>query len=150
MRPHLTLDGGMDETGARSRPIGWWLKEADARIDAAFDRALGPAGLDRRRWQLLASLSRGPADQGDLAGALRRFDDRADVDVVVGDLIDTGLVTREPDGRLALTAHGATIHARAAEEVAVVRERVAAALGTDGYVRLIELLGHLVTALDDR
>lgn len=33
---------------ALERPIGWWLKEADARLDAAFDRALEGRGVDRR------------------------------------------------------------------------------------------------------
>jgi hypothetical protein len=73
----------MDERQALARPIGWWLKEADARIDEVFDRALMQSGLDRRRWQLLASLSRGPASQRDLTAALRRFDHDAAIDAVV-------------------------------------------------------------------
>ncbi len=32
---------------AMSRPIGWWLKEADRRIEAAFDDALRGTGWNR-------------------------------------------------------------------------------------------------------
>jgi hypothetical protein len=34
------------------RPIGWWLKQLDARIEASFDAALADVGVDRRRWQI--------------------------------------------------------------------------------------------------
>lgn len=33
------------------RPIGWWLKEADARLEAAFDNALAGQDVDPRGWR---------------------------------------------------------------------------------------------------
>ncbi len=54
----------MSDQGASTRPIGWWLKEADVRPVAAFDSALEGTDVDRRSWQVLASLSRGST--GDL------------------------------------------------------------------------------------
>lgn len=133
---------------ALSRPIGWWLKEADAHITAAFDEAFGTADVDRRRWQLLTSLSRGPAYRGSLAEALRRFDTGADIAIVLDDLIDRGLVVAGDDGRLRLTDAGAAVHERAATQVDAVRGRVVDALGGDhGYVQLVTLLARLVDAL---
>jgi hypothetical protein len=44
-----------------ARPIGWWLKEADARIDAAFDRVLEGFHTVRRSWQVLSSSARRPS-----------------------------------------------------------------------------------------
>ncbi len=58
----------MESDDALRRPIGWWLKEADARIDAALDGM----DVDRRRWQVLTTLTEGPATVDDFADALRR------------------------------------------------------------------------------
>jgi DNA-binding MarR family transcriptional regulator len=138
----------MDERQALARPIGWWLKEADARINETFDRALTQTGLDRRQWQLLASLSPGPASERDLAAALRRFDDDAAIDAVVEDLVDRGLATRTNGEKLELTAEGRVTHRQAAAQVETVRERVAVSLGSDGYTRLVLLLAQLVEGLE--
>ena len=138
----------MDEQQALARPIGWWLKEADARIDEAFDRALLQTGLDRRRWQVLASLSRGPAYQRDLTSALRRFDDDAAIDAVVRGLVDGGLVTLTGGDQLELTTRGRETQRHAAELVETVRQRVSAALDDDSYTRLVLLLAQLVEGLE--
>jgi hypothetical protein len=138
----------MDEQQALARPIGWWLKEADARIDEAFDRALLQTGLDRRRWQLLASLSRGPADQRDLTAALRRFDAAAAIDAVVRDLVDGGLVAWTDGEQLELTTQGRATQRHAAELVDTVRQQVSASLDEDDYTRLVLLLAQLVEGLE--
>ncbi|MBB5839356.1 hypothetical protein [Kribbella italica] len=36
-----------------NKPIGWWLKELDRRIEASFERLLAGDGLGRRQWQAL-------------------------------------------------------------------------------------------------
>lgn len=132
----------------RERPLGWWLKEADGRIDAAFDRALGLRGLDRRRWQVLASLARAPMAQADVAAALSRFDDDAEIGQIVTDLVGRGLVRGDPD-RLELSDRGVRVQQEAAREVGVIRDRVGAALGEAGYEALIDLLMQLVDAFPD-
>lgn len=137
------MDGGR---GRRERPLGWWLKEADGRIDGAFDRALGLRGLDRRRWQVLASLARGSMAQADVAAALSRFDDDAEIAEIVTDLVARGLVHRDADDRLQLSGRGVRVQQEAAREVGVIRDRVGAALGEAGYEELIDLLMQLVDA----
>ena len=64
----------MTDEQALSRPIGWWLKEAGARLDAVFDRSLQGCGLDRRGWQVLASLARRPTRLSELISRLSSFD----------------------------------------------------------------------------
>jgi hypothetical protein len=132
-----------------SRPLGWWLKEADARIDAAFDRALGARGLDRRRWQVLATVARGSSTQHDVAAALSRFDSDAEIATIVADLLERGMVRRGGDDQLEITDRGMLAHEQAAREVDVIRTRVATALGHDGYEELIGLLVRLVEAFPD-
>jgi len=48
------------------RPIGWWLKEAGARLDAALDDVLARHDVGRRDWQVLATLARSPARRTDV------------------------------------------------------------------------------------
>lgn len=132
-----------------ARPVGWWLKEADARIDAAFDRALGLHDLDRRRWQILATLARGPSTQGGIAAALSRFDDDAEIAAVVADLFDRRMVRRGADDLVEITDRGVRAQRQAAQQVDGIRTRVGAALGDDGYQQLIALLMRLVEAFPD-
>jgi hypothetical protein len=104
-----------------SRPIAWWLNEADTRIDGAFEAAFAGTGPDRRRWQLLSSLAAGPASRQDIAAALDGFDDSAGIQVVVDEL---------------------------ATRIDGVRRRVAGALPQEEYAALVRLLARLVRGLD--
>ena len=96
----------MDDEQALRRPIGWWLKEADARLDAAFDNALADHDADRRAWQVLASLARSSTPRADVVRALAAFDQSAAVESVVDNLRSRGWVA-EPDNVLRLTPDGA-------------------------------------------
>lgn len=73
----------MSDEQALARPIGWWLKEADTRLKAAFDSALEDTEVDRRGWQILTSLSRGPTRRSDLISALASFDPPAEIDEII-------------------------------------------------------------------
>jgi len=129
-----------------SRPIGWWLKEADSRLDAAFDRRLAGRNVDRRGWQVLASLARRPARRSELVASLAAFDHPTVVEAVVSELHSRGLI-EESDGLLRLTAGGEREQLELAPAIDAVRSQVAAALPRDDYVTLVRLLERLVTAL---
>jgi hypothetical protein len=132
---------------ALARPIGWWLKEADARINAAFDRSLAGTGVDRRGWQVLDSLARGPVGRAQLVGTLAAFDPPEVLERAIGDLGSRGWIDRADD-TLRLTPNGASQHAALRPRVDAVRERVRAALPRDDYVTLVTLLSRLTTALE--
>lgn len=97
------------EEEAPTRPIGWWLKEADAQLNAAFGTALHGAGVDRRGWQVLASLSRGPMRRVALVESLASFDTPTVVDQVVDPLWSRGWVEESAE-LLLLTDAGARQH----------------------------------------
>lgn len=140
----------MDPTPSQAaRPLGWWLKEADARIDAAFERGLGLQGLDRRRWQVLTTVARAQSTQPAVAAALSRFDSDAEIAAIVADLLERGMLRRSDGNQLEITDRGTQAHQQAAREVDVIRTRVGAALGHDGYEQLIGLLARLVEAFPD-
>lgn len=136
----------MADPQAPQRPIGWWLKEADRLLDAAFDRSLQGADVDRRGWQVLTSLSRQPVTRPDLVGSLGPFDPPEVIENAVSTLVARGLVD-DSDASLRLTAAGARRQQALAPRVNQVRHQVTAALPQDDYAALVQLLEQLVTGL---
>ena len=88
------------------RPVGWWLKEADIRLNGAFDRALEGSDVGRRGWQVLSSLSKRSVSRTELVAMLKSFDSPEAIHGVVVDLERHGWVDEE-DGLLRLTPSGA-------------------------------------------
>lgn len=128
------------------RPIGWWLKEADARLDAAFDSALESTTVDRRGWQVLASLSRGPTPRSDLVTSLAAFDSLLVVDEVI-DAMDSAGWIKQAGGTVSLSSAGAEQQTALAPLVDGVREQVTEALSQEQYELLVSLLSRLVAGL---
>lgn len=138
----------MNDEQILKRPIGWWLKEADARLDAAFDSSLSAQRVDRRGWQVLATLARVSTPRADIVASLAAFDRSAVVEDVVDELQRRGWV-EEPDGVLRLTPAGTHEQAALAPLVEDVRRLVAAALPEDDYLVLVRLLARLVAGLPE-
>ena len=132
--------------GQQDRPIGWWLKEANRRLDGAFDRALEGQGSDRRIWQVLSSLARRPESPARVVDLLSPFDPPAVVLGVVADLTERGLV-EETAGLLRLTEAGRHVHEALSGPVAEVRRQVSESLPGDDYATLLRLLGRLTEGL---
>ncbi|WP_294570182.1 MarR family winged helix-turn-helix transcriptional regulator [uncultured Arthrobacter sp.] len=132
--------------GQQDRPVGWWLKEADRRLDGAFNQALEGQGSDRRTWQVLASLARRPESPARLVELLRPFDPPAVVAGVVADLTERGLV-EEAAGLLRLTEAGRHVHGALSGPVADVRRQVRESLPGEDYATLLRLLGRLTEGL---
>ncbi|MBJ2121529.1 hypothetical protein I6N91_11125 [Arthrobacter sp. MSA 4-2] len=135
--------------GQQDRPIGWWLKEADRRLDGAFDRALEGHGSDRRTWQVLASLARRPESPARLVDLLSPFDPPAVISGVIADLTERGLV-EEAAGLLRLTEAGRHVHKALSGPVADVRRQVSESLPGGDYSTLLRLLGRLTEGLAGR
>jgi hypothetical protein len=128
------------------RPIGWWLKEADARLEAAFDLRLRAYGVSSRRgWQVLASAARAPVRRTDLVSDLSSFDSAPTIERLVDELEAEGWLTDDA-GTLRLTPEGEDLHARLAAGIAEIRGWVAEALPGDDYRTLVDLLRRLVDA----
>lgn len=138
----------MSNEEIQRRPIGWWLKEADARLDAAFDSSLSAQGVDRRGWQVLATLARSPMPRADVVASLAAFDEPTVVEDVVDQLKRRGWVD-EPNGTLRLTPAGAHKQAALAPLAESVRRQVSAALPEDDYLVLVGLLARLVAGLPE-
>lgn len=116
------------------RPIGYWLRELDRRIEDAFVATLDGAGLRRRHWQVLNGL--GPHDPFWGPGE-RPYEE------VVADLAARGWVA--PDGTL--TPSGETARAAVAADVAAVRRRVAEGVPDEDYLTTVRTLARMVDNL---
>lgn len=135
----------MTEQSGERRPIGWWLKAADARIDQAFEDVFKSQSITRRAWQVLESLSGAPVLESELLHKLEAFAGAQDA---VDELRGRGLLEGVPGGVLTLTEAGRVAHGRAAAGVATVRSAVSAALPGENYATLLRLLADLVDGLD--
>jgi len=133
------------EQSAERRPIGWWLRTADAPIEQAFEDVFEGQSITRREWQLLESAASAPVLESALLRTLEAFAGARDA---VDDLRRRGLLADGADGNLTLTDAGHRSHSRAVAGVATVRSAVTAALPAESYAALLRLLSDLVDGHD--
>lgn len=138
-------EASVTEQSAERRPIGWWLKTADARIERAFEDVFESQSITRREWQVLEPVSRAPVPESVLLEELEAFAGAQDA---VDELRRRGLLADGADGVLTLTDAGRVAHGRAAAGVETVRRAVSAALPAENYATLLRLLADLVDGLD--
>jgi hypothetical protein len=142
---HASEEANVTDNSSERRPIGWWLKTADTRIEQAFEEVLESQSLSRREWQVLEPVSRTPVSEADLLQELQAFVGAQDA---VDELRRRGLLTEGAAGVLTLTDAGSLAHGKAAAGVAAVRRAVSAALPGENYATLIRLLADLIEGLD--
>jgi len=135
----------VSEPQVERRPIGWWLKQADALIEQAFEDAFDGGTINRRQWQVRESLARAPQSEPDLLKTLESFEG---AQAAVHELRGLRLLIDGPDGMLTLTHAGVAAHATAAAAVTKVRGAVSAALPAENYPTLSRLLSELVDGLE--
>lgn len=127
---------------SEDRPIGYWIKTIDAGVEADFARLLSAESLNRRGWQVLNTLARGPATAAELDDVLAPFRDAAEPTVAgyADALVDRGWAARTPRGAYALTGTGRTAHTRVAADVHTARARIIDGLTGQEYQTLVGLL----------
>jgi hypothetical protein len=124
----------------------------DRLIEDTFSRALTGEGLTRRHWQVLNTLTRGPASPAGLTTALDPFlqDDPAGQATTVDDLIHRGRASRDQDGRVCLTSQGQTARQMTQERVQQARGLVLRGLSTDEYAAVLGILARVAANLQTR
>ena len=63
----------MAHMSGEARPIGYWLKLLDRLLEEDLDRTLVPFDLNRRQWQILNVLAKGPSDASAVNRELNAF-----------------------------------------------------------------------------
>jgi DNA-binding MarR family transcriptional regulator len=130
------------------RPIGYYLKLLDRRIEERFAADLAGEGIARRHWQVLNVLHAGPSGSDALAEALRPFwtESGIPLQAVLDDLADRGAVAREGDAN-GLTAAGRALRAAVLERVTATRNRLLDGLTAEDYTAVVETLQRMADNL---
>ena len=130
------------------RPIGYYLKLLDQRIEERFAADLAAEGLARRHWQVLNVLHAGPVGDEALAEALRPFWTASGIDLqaVIDDLSARGAVTRDGEAST-LTAAGRILHASVLDRVTATRHRLLDGLTPEDYSATVETLRRMAENL---
>lgn len=131
------------------KPIGYWLKELDTRIEATLDRTLSGEGVTRRDWQVLNALDTTPAPRDAVVGALRPFwgEGAADPDDVLETLVDRGWALRDADRRYALSPEGDAMRSALLERVKELRMAIADGVTPEDYQTTITTLERMAANL---
>ncbi|MGW5381459.1 MarR family winged helix-turn-helix transcriptional regulator [Nocardia sp. NPDC003963] len=133
-----------------NRLIGYQVKRLDQLIELTFDRLVADAGLTRRQWQTLNTLAAGPADDARLIDALRPFWEVNDENMrdAVADLTAHGWITRDVEGRYALTDSGRAAHTAAADSVSRIRELSATGVADHEFAQMMDVLARIIGNLE--
>jgi hypothetical protein len=135
------------------KPIGYWLKELDRRIEGTLDRTLADEGVTRRDWQVLNALDTTPAERHAVVDALRPFwgEGATDPDDVLEALVARGWALRDADRRYALSPEGDATRSTLLERVKELRMAIADGVTPDDYqttIATLERMAKNLTALD--
>jgi DNA-binding MarR family transcriptional regulator len=128
---------------AQMRPLGYWLKYIDGRLEANFGRLLAEEDLTRRQWQILDTIASGPHTMAEIDEAAKPFLTAQTPTFlpIVTDFVDRGWVT----GEYELTRLGRQTHEAIAAKVRAFRTKVTEGLSDDDYVILVNLLERVAT-----
>jgi DNA-binding MarR family transcriptional regulator len=129
------------------RPIGFWLKLVDSKIDEQFASTLEEHGVTRRQWQLLNVLSRESASVEALDAAVAPFfvDDESSTEHLA-ELVDSGWLTLDAT-TYTLTERGRGAFERLSEVVATQRTLMTEGLTPQQYEDTIAVLERMARNL---
>ncbi|NIK55354.1 MarR family winged helix-turn-helix transcriptional regulator [Kribbella shirazensis] len=123
-----------------NKPIGWWLKEVDRRLEASFERLLADDGLTRRQWQALNAAA-GPRT---IAAELSPFlsGDPAELAAVTTPLVERGWLAGDT-----LTAEGERALQALTTKVQAHRRSVTNGITNDEYLAAVGVLRRMAANL---
>lgn len=129
------------------RPIGFWLKLVDDKIDEQFASTLDEHGVTRRQWQLLNVLTKEPATVEALDAEVAPFlvEDESSAEHLA-ELVDSGWVTLA-DAHYDITERGRTALDRLSEVVATQRTLVTEGLTQQQYDDTLAVLERMARNL---
>jgi hypothetical protein len=131
------------------KPIGYWLKELDRRIEQTLDRALAGEGVTRRDWQVLNVLDTEPAARDEILDKLRPFwgEDAMPPNTVLDGLLDRGWALLDASHRYALSPEGESARAALLERITQLRAAVADGVSPEQYNITIDTLARMAENL---
>jgi hypothetical protein len=134
---------------AERKPIGYWLKELDRRIEDTLDRTLTSEDVTRRDWQVLNALGPEPVARDAVVETLRPFwgTGAIEPDAVLDGLVTRGWVLRDADSRYRLSPEGDAARAVLLERVKELRMAIADGVTPEAYQTTIDTLERMAQNL---
>lgn len=132
-----------------SVPIGLLVRELDRLLDERLTETLARHGVSRRQWQLLSTLTRGPATDADLDAAVAPFLDRSSGERAadhLGELVGRGIVGSD-GGEWTLTESGRHVVDRLAADVGSARAQTTAGISAEDYQHATATLRRMIDNL---
>lgn len=123
---------------APPRPLGYWLRAVEHRLDHEFARAFEREGVSRREWMILNVLD-GTVEAPHLAERIQRGKK-------LRPLLDRGWV-EETEGTWQLTDNGRHAKERLGAAVDGIRDRVAGAVDPDDFATTLRSLEAIAREL---
>ncbi|QJB32227.1 hypothetical protein HF324_12765 [Chitinophaga oryzae] len=129
------------------KPIGWYLKEADSLITAAFNNAFESLGLTRFHWQLLRNI----ADNGeiytkDYYPQVARFITPETFRAIITSLTDRDWISVHND-ICRFTASGADVFASIEERQKHIRDKMLEGTDPEDYAHTVLFLDRIIQNL---
>lgn len=124
-------------------PIGLLLRTLDGLIDQRFEQVLGERDVSRRQWQLLRTLTDGPASADVLSERVAVFLGDDTVQEHLDPLVARGYV----EGAYALTEAGRSFVDELALAVGAIRELTVRGLAEGEYDRTVATLQAMIDNL---
>jgi hypothetical protein len=121
------------------RPLGYWLRVIDRRLDDRMRELFAAEGLNRRDWRRL-NLIAGTVTDSRMTEKLASRPER------VAPLVDRGWVAGEP-GAWTLTEAGEAAHTRLLEQVSILRAEVAGPVSPDDFATTLASLEAIARTL---
>lgn len=131
------------------KPIGYWLKELDRRIEETLDRTLAGEAVTRRDWQALNALGPEPLAREAVVETLRPFwgTGAIEPDHVLDGLVTRGWALRDADSRYRLSPEGEAARAGLLERVKELRMAIADGVTPEDYQTTIDTLERMAANL---
>ncbi|GAA1794706.1 MarR family winged helix-turn-helix transcriptional regulator [Agromyces lapidis] len=121
------------------RPIGYWLRVVDRKLDDAMLELFADEGITRRDWRRLNVIA-GTVDDARLRDKIAAHPDR------LAPLVERGWVTDEPDAPR-LTEEGEASYAALLERVTALRSRVAGSVTPEDFQTTLDSLEAIAREL---
>ncbi|MFE9339369.1 MarR family winged helix-turn-helix transcriptional regulator [Streptomyces sp. NPDC007063] len=136
-----------------TKPIDYWLKHLHDLLERQFDATLADLDVGRRHWQVLNTLSHGPASREEVIRALAPFREAGAVEPAEildgpGNSLAARGWTTAAGRHIDLTPEGRAAHARIADRVARTRRTVLGGLTPEQYTATVHTLSVMAANVE--
>lgn len=129
------------------KPIGWYLKEADSLITAAFNNAFERFGLTRFHWQLLRNIAdNGEVQTKEYYPQVARFITPETFQAIITSLTDRDWIMVHNDS-CRFTACGADTFTAIEEQQKHIREKMLEGTLPEDYAHTVLFLDRIIQNL---